>query len=305
MSEKHEDLLFTDTPVDSYRSASLNSEPLVYPGERPPASFITDGELVSPIFAENHEGQLDFTVVSGGQEIPVNEYLTARGAPLMEDRIPVISFGANMCPGSLKSKFTKVGRPDALVVPTIYTELPSHDVVWSAGPGINGNFIAILYQGEETAQTDLQVGISFLTREQLLVLHATEMNYELREVPVEIAGQKIKTFFYAGTDKVFVENGHPVAVGAVPASGRTLDEASTTEMLQKILTGDKVKNILHGLGLEVPESDLTAQDYVDLVRDSKQLKIEKPKTRLKTLVNELMDASSLSREVEISNWPTG
>lgn len=269
MKERH----FTNTEspaplstIDAYPSASLNKQPLLYPGIRPETSFLLDGREVYGASAKNVGGKLEFAVESvDGSSYPLNEYLHGKNVPVMEDRIPVLAYGANMCPASIYSKFDKVGRPDAHIVPTLYGHLQGYDVVWSGGPGVNGNFIANLYDGPETQDTTVTVGVNFLTKEQLLVMHATELAYDLTMVDVDIDGVRVKACVYAGVDRILMRDGHPVAVEGISAEPGTrhLASGTTRELVDWMIGLPEIQSELKGQGAD---TIVSADDYVENTR---------------------------------------
>jgi hypothetical protein len=255
--------------VTEFLSASQNNDPLLYPGERPDDSYLTDGSLVYALEPDlDNIEELSFTVQMDGETKDLDTFLMEKNAPLLEDRIPLLAFGANMSPGSLASKFAKVGREDALVIPTAYAKLHGHDVVWSGGPGVNGNPIAILYDGPEAADTDVQVGVNFLTPEQVLVMHATELSYELASVEVEIGGRQIRAFYYAGKDSVYLKDGSPVAIESVPADNRLLGTSNASGVLEEVLeTPEIMDEVIH----EYPELEgADTAMYIQFAAEMKQ-----------------------------------
>ncbi len=81
-------------PVDSfYSSAMPDADSHRYPGERPETSFLTDGTNVMPLAYDTETSQFEVTTAEGIQE--VDDWLDARGVAQLEDRIPVVSYGAN------------------------------------------------------------------------------------------------------------------------------------------------------------------------------------------------------------------
>lgn len=272
--------------VTDFLSASQNNDPLLYPGQRPESSYLTDGRGIYNIETQiTEEGLQFFMTDASGARMPVDEYLRQAGVPTMDERIPVLAFGANVSPGSLASKFKKVGRDDALIIPTIYASLPGHDVVWSGGPGVRGNLIAILYEGEETKDTSVNVAVNFLTREQLLVMHATELSYDLSSVDVDVrtngaqGGAKIRAYYYCGNDNVYLRDGKPVAVGSINATGRTLPGESTEKLLDELFADPDIMAAVAGKHPEL--QDATARDFVNFVKT-----LEDPAARL-TLKREI------------------
>jgi hypothetical protein len=57
--------LVIDRPTTDYASASRDKTPMVYPGERPDSSYVTDGEMVSALKIGAHAEEL--YVVTGEQ----------------------------------------------------------------------------------------------------------------------------------------------------------------------------------------------------------------------------------------------
>jgi hypothetical protein len=301
-SGNHE-TLYPQSAVESYASASLHNNPLLYPGEHPDASFVTDGQFVSTLVAKNVEGNLEVQMHTPDGVRPVNDFLAENGAAPLEDRIPIIGYGSNLCPGSLRKKFEKIGRPDALIVPTLYTELSGADVVWSAGPGVNGNFIAGLYADPEVAETSVRVGLNMLTREQLLVMHATELNYNLRRIELQIDGVKFPAYFYSGGE-VLLEDGKPVAVKGTSAKGRVLPEATTSDVLEQMLGNqvfqEKIAEYM-GNGAVLPA---TPEAFVAYVASLKPTATDKqPKLKLKNYLQAAYAAANLARASQLANSP--
>jgi hypothetical protein len=278
--------------VTDFLSASQNNDPMLYPGERPKNSYITDGRNVYNLEVDNQNGNLVFGMQTEEGLVPANVFLQSHAVPTMEERIPVLAFGANMSPGSLASKFKKVGREDALIIPTVYASLGGHDVVWSGGPGMNGNLIAILYRGEETADTKVQVGINFLTREQLLVMHATEMNYKLASVALEVAGVPVKACYYVGQDSVYMQQNKPVAIESIPATGRSLPTATTVNLLEDILSDPFIAQELRAEYPEVGDKP-SKESYMALVENLKKEK--NARTALKKFIQDHVMARGLAQ----------
>jgi hypothetical protein len=253
--------------TEDFPSPSLNDDPMLYPGVKPEGSFLLDGNNVYEVRTDLVDGELTMTVVSpDGRTEPLDILLKKKGAPGLDDRIPVVGYGTNMCPSSLKTKLNKAHMSSREVVPTIYGTLKGYDVVWSGGPGINGNFIADLYKGPETEDTLPTVGINLLTQEQLLVMHSTELAYDLAMVDVNVEGATIKAFVYTGVDNILIRDGRPVAVEAVVAEGRSIDTATTHELLDDILNDPEIYDELQSR--ELISDVIDADDYV---RQTRQL----------------------------------
>ncbi|MFA5004490.1 MAG: hypothetical protein WC498_04425 [Candidatus Saccharimonadales bacterium] len=282
--------------VEDFLSASQNNDPNLYPGQRPETSYVTDGTEVFAVNVTIEDDQLSFRVPTETGEVDVDDYLRSKNVPTMEERIPVLAFGANMAPGSLAKKFRKDvmpadgdqaehvdARPDLSIVPTIYGTLPGYDVVWSGGPGVNGNLAAILYRGAETADTRVQVGLNFLTREQLLMMNATELSYNLSTLEVEVAGKQVRALYYAGADSIYLRDGKPIAVQGIPAQERNLSTDTTRHLLDDLLENSELRG---RLAQNYPElaNITTSSEYHDFVRSLKSQAGSQPRLALKKFV---------------------
>lgn len=250
--------------VTDFLSASQDNDPMLYPGQRPEQSYVTDGSSVYTLKAQDTENLSFMVYTADAESIDLNDFLRQKNAPPLEDRIPVLGFGSNLSPGSLASKFTKVGRDDAFIIPTAYATLKGHDVVWSGGPAIKGNFIAMLYDGPEVKDTEVQVGVNFLTREQLLVMNATEMSYQLAYTDISIEGHPVRAYYYVGQDQVYVKDGLPVAIDSIPATGRAIEASTTKDLLEEVICN---KAVVERATNECPElaQVQTIDDYLALV----------------------------------------
>ena len=291
------------TNVDDYSATSSTGDQLAYPGERPGTSYVTDGITVTVVEVKDCSSVLDFrTHDSEGVEVPLDVFLDNLGAAPMSDRIPILAYGANLSPPSLRKKYEKVGRGDALVIPTIYSELPGYDVVWSAGPNMLGKFIASLYKGEETAGTSVQVGLNFLTREQVLVMHATELAYDLYRVSVPVKGSTVQAYVYAGKDSVHIaDDGRPVAIESIPASNRRLSAASSATMLEKVLENQEVMQKLRTVQPGFPAEQLTPTEYIEYVDTLRKTEDNQtPRGDLKQRLYTILGEQGLAKVVDVS-----
>jgi hypothetical protein len=285
--------------ASDYLSARANNDPLLYPGERPESSYVTDGDSVYMADALHDEsGNLIFNINRNGESVPMDDYLIENGVPTMDERIPILAFGANVSPSSIAAKFAKIGRPDALIIPTVYAKLPGKDIVWST-PGLAGNPVAILYEGEETKQSEVQVAINFLTPEQVLVMHQSEVTYDLSSVDVDVDGQKVRTFYYAGRNNIYLRDGHPVAIDSITADGREIPALDAAGALDEIINTPSVKSEIDG---QYPDlSQLDARTYVEFVQSLATSKDSTDRQTLKSLISDTLTANGNARYTELKD----
>jgi len=266
--------------VDSFTNPKDEANPLNYPGERPKTSYLTDGSSVFPLELITHEGSVQFVVRSETGVKPINEVLAELGVEALENRYPITSYGANVSPVALRKKLTATTpagdpndtanivkvpvRPDLLVVPTVYGNLHGYDVVWHGEPGQKGNYFAELYKGPETTDTKVSAAVSFLTAEQLLILHATEAAYDLGiagRISLE-NGITIPAMRYVGTGTVLLENGHPVAVAGISADNRQLRPMTSAETLTHVLELPEVNQALQAEVDDFKEVTPDVENYI-------------------------------------------
>jgi hypothetical protein len=248
--------------VNSFHSSyGVNADPHCYPGERPSTSFVTDGNEVLPVRVQDG-GAIELHTQEGWND--VNSWLAAHGVVSLADRIPVVSYGANLCPPTLRKKLEYDGRPDLKIVPTIYGWVDGIDMVWHESPSQRGSFFAELYNGHEVRDTSLQVGTSFLTPEQLLFLHKTEPNYDFgRFSQVRITDQlSVPAFLYAGSSQVLLRDGQPVGVEGVARQNPSLPTDTSHSMLAYVLSFNSIRQRAAEL-LGVPKTELDVTTYTE------------------------------------------
>lgn len=286
--------------VDSYysSSASPNADPHRYPGERPDHSFYTDGVDVMPIEVAD---DFSMTVVTRNGVQPINDMLTEAGVPTMEERIPIVAYGANLCPQTLRNKMKQEGRPDLAIVPTVYGWLHGADVVWGERPGVRGAFFAELYADESVADTSVLVGINFLTPEQILFMHKSEGSYNFgnfSEVTLE-NGRNVPAQMYVGAGNALQKDGQPVAVEGIERQNGHLPSQNSFDTLEYLLENDIVRSAIAS-NMGVAPEEVTARGYTDFM-----LSLEPPERLIKarTLIPVVREAG-LSASTGMSDVAT-
>jgi hypothetical protein len=216
------------TSVQEFSPPTDKHEALLsYPFIMPEGNFITDGEELTEL-PGRHTEYIEAAEIR----------LVSKGLPGMNQRIPVVGYGANANPVRFAEKMaafaTEASNELLQVTPFEGVEVEG-SVVWHGKQGQSGGIFAELYNGPLLpmgATTPCKV--SWLTPEQLAVMHTTEgITYQLTEV-LAFAGEDkepIAAYAYtAGISSLLIKDGEPVAVkrpGESTASGMTAPEALT------------------------------------------------------------------------------
>lgn len=221
-------------PVTDYQDPSDKVEAaLRYPGARPEASFMTDGETVTPLpdtFAEFKQA--------------ADKMLVAQGLPTIDQRYPVLAYGANASPARLRAKMKKFDpdmRSDMQMVPNIMATVPDAAAVWHGRQGQGGSVFAELYQGPEVEGVNLQAHVAFVTKEQLATFHTTEgATYAVAEIPVifgtgDAAEHGKVNAYVALRSQIALEDDKPILVENLNHTGATLLHKTVEQMAEKML----------------------------------------------------------------------
>lgn len=201
-------------PPRAFEIASLERA-VSYPWTRPAGSYQLTGADVEPL------GDL----TAAERERVLVQY--AGGG-----RLPVLAFGSNAAPETLERKFAHFPAEDDRSALALTGRLHDFDVGVAAQPAMYGSMPATLFPSPGTA---VCATVLWVTPTQFTQLTWSELSYRLG---------KLRTRFTvdeggAGFDEVlafvsrfgaFCVGGRPVALAAIPASGRTA-EALTQEQL--------------------------------------------------------------------------
>ena len=172
--------------------------------------------------------------------IPEHSYLYIDGevrpldgeAPELEGRVPVLAVGSNAAPEHLKAKFGQLDG--AQVIPVERARLFDFDSVYSAHVASYGSIPATL---APSPGTELALGVTWLTADQLSRMHETEgANYrfgQLSGVRVEIGGARSldRVSAYVSVHGCLAVAGAPSAVAGIAAGNRRFGEMSQLEVL--------------------------------------------------------------------------
>lgn len=191
---------------------------LLYPWERPEGSYVLrDGEAtqLAALPADGRAGTV---------------------ASLMAGRHPLVAFGANGAPSRLVARFAGFPEPadrDALV---LTGDLLDVDVGAQASPSVFGTVPGALIASPGTA---VRAATLWLTTRQLATIVHHELGYRFGRLDrarfVADDGVEVEQLFaFVSRTGGLRLDGEPVALAAVPASGRTVPAMTQEELLGAI-----------------------------------------------------------------------
>lgn len=208
--------------------------PSTYPGRRPRFSFLFTNR--------------------GIYRCPVrrlNELLEARRLAPVSDRVAVLAYGSNACPGQLLRKYSQDHR--LTNIPVLYGRLRNADVVYSRRITSRGYIPATLVNARRT----LPSWVTLLTAEQLSAMDSTEGRpdiYQLVDIP------RVK--FFVGRLQVsplfsYLDiSGGVMILGARPVSLRTVRQSRCQSIFEATARDQPMKwlSFAQVPGSEAPNS---------------------------------------------------
>ena len=236
------------TPLADWRPA--RKFPHTYPGDRPPQAYLLLDDTVH-LISFNRATELGSAVIQtgDGSSRSVDGILADLGLPGIEDRYPIVAYGANRNPATLAIKFRNYGcsaEGEGLAVPVLRGTLTGCDMVAGGISGQGYCYGDLLFDSPWTKETRVEAWLTLLDRDQLRAINESEGvgdesgNYSLAHFPgYRINGweRAIAPLGYAGTAEVFVSPrlGTPMAFSTVEASGRDIFAAEPLEMWDHLL----------------------------------------------------------------------
>jgi hypothetical protein len=208
--------LVAAVPPRAFAAASLERA-IGYPWARPEGSYCLMG-AGTQLMAELDEGERDRVI---------ERFACADGG-----RLPVLAIGSNAAPETLERKFAHFVEEDDRTVLALTGRLHDFDIGVAAQPALYGAMPATPFP---SPGTEVCATLLWVTPTQFTQLAWSELSYSLG---------RLRTRFdvddgHSGFDEVlvfvsrfgaFCIDGQPVALAAIPASGRTA-EALTQEKL--------------------------------------------------------------------------
>jgi hypothetical protein len=200
-----------------------------YPWERPPGScFVTD------------RGVENLADMDAGRR----EELVRRYAHESDDRIPLLTYGANGSPERLALKLAHLPEEDreALIVAG---DLEGFDVGAAAQPPVWSSMPATLIP---SAGTSVRVAVLLLTPVQFTALWWTELSYLVGALTgitltTDVMAEPIeRVILFVSRYGAFCLDGAPVAMAAIPARNRRSTALTQTEILDaaaRMCIGDR------------------------------------------------------------------
>ncbi|MGB7685456.1 MAG: hypothetical protein WBL45_06690 [Solirubrobacterales bacterium] len=213
-------VLLARVPPRPYDAAAFERA-IGYPWARPPGSYrLTRSgvELLEDMGAEKRERV-------------VAEYTSDGGG-----RLPVLAIGSNAAPETLERKFAHFPEEDDRVVLALTGRLHDFDVGVSPQPALYGSMPATLFpsQGTEVCATVLWV-----TSAQFTQLAWSELSYRLGKLrtrfDIDEDGMSFdEVLVFVSRFGAFCVDGHPVALAAVAATGRTAEALTQEQLLDAV-----------------------------------------------------------------------
>jgi hypothetical protein len=165
-------------------------------------------------------------VFSDGDVLPVDAVPWAA-----EDRIAVVSYGANRSPTVLRRKFA---ASSGVVIPTLHAELRGFDIVYAAFISTLGPVPATVVPSPDAVA---EVAVQFFTPQQLERLHESErvgVSYGFAELSgdnLSIDGAPVSSAFcYYSLYGVLLDEGEPIALAEAKCRGRRWRALSQREI---------------------------------------------------------------------------
>lgn len=213
-------VLLARVPPRPYEAAALERA-IGYPWARPPGSYrLTRAgvELLEDMGADERERVFaEFTSGDGG-------------------RLPVLAIGSNAAPETLERKFAHFPEEDDRVVLALTGRLHDFDVGVSPQPALYGSMPATLFPSHGT---EVCATVLWVTSAQFTQLAWSELSYRLGKLRTRFDIDEDGTNFdevlvFVSRFGAFCVDGRPVALAAVPATGRTAEALTQEQLLDAV-----------------------------------------------------------------------
>lgn len=193
---------------------------LGYPWSRPEGSYVlTDGGVQ----------QLE-DIASDERDLIFKRFL---GAASGNTRVRVLAFGSNGSPDTLTQKFAHFTDPEDRTVLVLAGQLNDFDVGAAAQPTLYGSMPATLFPSPGTA---VRAAVLAVTQVQFTQLAWSELTYRLGWLETRFEADETElsldgALVFISRFGAFCVEHRPVALAAIPATGRTAAALSQEDLL--------------------------------------------------------------------------
>lgn len=208
-----------------------------YPFSIPNHSYLFHNEDIIKIIEFIPESPIKSRIELNGEESAISDYLQSLELEQQLDlvnRIPVLAYGSNASPSTLKQKF--VGTEENVIIPVINARLLNFDVVYSAHISSYGSIPATL---QYSPDTEVDMFVTYLSKQQLKQMHETESlgtNYCFGklsniELMIENKSKLNEIFTYLSLHGCLFLNESHFALSAINANKRSYPIKNENEIL--------------------------------------------------------------------------
>jgi hypothetical protein len=204
-------------PPRTYEQAFL-ARAIGYPWARPPGSYRLTGAEIE-LLQEMGPAQ---------RERAIAEFASTGGR-----RLPILAIGSNGAPEALERKFAHFADEEDRTVLALTGRLHDFDVGMAAQPALYGSMPATLFPSPGTA---VAATVLWVTPAQFTQLAWSEISYRLGWLRARFDVDESETGFdevlvFVSRWGAFCVDGEPVAMAAIPATGRTAKELTQEQVL--------------------------------------------------------------------------
>ncbi len=213
-------------------------DPLVHPGKRPPTSYVMNGDGKIFLMKDLDKGAKRATIETIDGQVKINDFLKHHQVASLEERIPVIAYGTNACPGQLEYKFRPISN---LIVPVLKGQIEGWDTyykfIFSAGYAY-----AQLIPAQHVT---VEAWVTLLDQIQYERMNLTEGVLEndpdyrvgiLRSFQID-RSDKVEALVYVGNTRILIspeckgQKDTPISIEEIPAEGRETPALFQEEIL--------------------------------------------------------------------------
>ncbi|HEV7770886.1 MAG TPA: hypothetical protein VGO66_09565 [Solirubrobacterales bacterium] len=204
-------------PARTYEAEVL-ARAVGYPWARPTGPYLLQGAVVEPL------ADLD----TAERERIIDRFSSAAG-----ERLPLLAIGSNAAPEVLERKCAHFAAESDRAVLVLTGRLHDFDVGVAPQPTMYGSMPATLFPSPGTA---VQAALLWVTPAQFTQLAWSEITYRLGRLQtrfdVDESGQSFdEVLAFASRFGIFCLDGDPVALAAIPATGRTASALTQEQLL--------------------------------------------------------------------------